>query len=181
MTINSQIHSGLKETHKFFEQMRQAYFWSKVSVGKPTRCWEWKSTLSGRGYGNFTINNKPVLAHRFAYELCYGAIEPGMQICHRCDNPKCVNPRHLFQGTPKENTQDCISKGRKTTCPGEKNGMFGKIGERSPSAKLTNEKVLEIRRIYAAKELFQTEIAAKFGITQGLVSAVIRRAVWTHI
>ena len=75
-------------------------------------------------------------AHRLSYEMRYGAIPVGMFVCHKCDNPKCVNPEHLFLGAAKENTQDCVKKGRlnpksfKNLVPGKK-GYLGAAVERN--------------------------------------------------
>src|SRR5678816_769446 len=99
-------------------------FWKHVKRAQGDGCWIWtadkmtsqqkRRTQRGAGYGNFMINGctKRVFAHRFSWELHFGPIPPGMLVCHRCDNPSCVRPDHLFLGTHKDNTQDMIRKGR---------------------------------------------------------------------
>lgn len=82
-------------------------FWDKVDIKEPDDCWEWQAGFNGR-YGSF--NNG--YAHRFSWELHNSKIPDGMYICHTCDNPKCVNPNHLFAGTQKDNMQDMVKKGR---------------------------------------------------------------------
>ncbi len=88
-------------------------FWSKVDKRGPDECWPWKADLTSNGYGAFKLaTGKKVRAHRFAWELTHGPIPPGMSACHKCDNPPCCNPGHLFLGTNADNTHDAQKKGR---------------------------------------------------------------------
>jgi len=93
-------------------------FWRKVEKEKSTvfyfgtRCWEWTAAITKVGYGELTIRQNVLLAHRVSYELAFGEIPRGLLICHNCDNRKCVNPHHLFLGTHKDNTHDMMKKGR---------------------------------------------------------------------
>jgi len=84
-------------------------FW--IRVNKADACWEWQGPLK-RGYGSFYYDHHQGTAHRFSWELHRGQIPAGLQVCHTCDNPKCVRPDHLFLGTCKDNIQDCHRKGR---------------------------------------------------------------------
>lgn len=101
-------------------------FWAKVQIGSPNDCWPWTGTHV-RGYGRFWIGSRtdgsrrPVIASRFLYAQQVGEIPDGMQVLHRCDNPPCVNPHHLFLGTARDNVVDMLVKGRqanqrKTSC-----------------------------------------------------------------
>jgi len=94
-------------------------FWDKVN--KTDSCWNWISYIQGN-YGKFWLNGGPKLAHRVSWELYNDAIPKDMYICHKCDNTICVNPNHLFIGTPKDNTLDMIKKNRQSNRKGEDNG-----------------------------------------------------------
>ena len=88
-------------------------FWEKVDRRGFDECWLWKGGKTKTGYGGFWTGERQDMAHRVSYELHYGPIPEGHYVCHHCDNPPCCNPYHLFEGTPTDNVQDMISKGRR--------------------------------------------------------------------
>lgn len=94
----------------------QNRFWAKVDKGSDAECWEWTASRNSYGYGQLAVvlpsGKRPRLAHRLSWELHVGPIPEGMCILHRCDNPPCVNPSHLFIGTKADNYRDMRAKGR---------------------------------------------------------------------
>tara|TARA_R110000751_G_C13691239_1_gene472360 strand:- start:309 stop:848 length:540 start_codon:yes stop_codon:yes gene_type:complete len=130
-------------------------------------CWLWNKARITKGYGHLRRDGTMVLAHRAMFEMFVGPIPDGMFVLHKCDNPPCVNPEHLFLGTQKENMADKIAKGRGNHAKGEANS----------SAKLTEAQVLEIR---SATEIHR-EIGVLFGVAQQTVSNIKNRRTWQHI
>lgn len=153
-------------------------FWSKVNRAGDSACWLWIGGCTGDGYGAFAaVNRRLIPAHRFAYEQCVGPIPEGLFVCHHCDNPPCVNPKHLFAGTNRDNVLDAMRKGR---WPKQDGNPYAVRGEQQGLSKLTNAQVLEIRRL-AAQGISQYVIKDIFGVTQANVSAIVRRETWKHI
>lgn len=133
-------------------------------------CWEWAASKNIRGYGRFRLQGregKTVMAHRFSYELYAGPIPNGLQILHKCDNPGCVNPDHLWPGTQKENMADKNAKGR---------GNYN-LGSKCHNAVLTEEQVMAIR----ADRRKQRLIAADYGIRRNHVSMIKTGKLWAHV
>lgn len=104
--------------------------------------------------------------------LHHGEIPAGLAVLHRCDNPRCVNPAHLFLGTQIDNIADMVAKGRQR---GDH-----RPGSKCPTAKLTEAQAIEIKRRGGAGEV-HTRLAAEFGLSQASVSALVRGETWPHL
>lgn len=129
-------------------------------------CWEWQGCRP-RGYGQIRLDGGMRLAHRAAWKAFRGPIPDGLCVLHRCDNPPCLNPEHLFIGTRADNNADKAAKGRArgAVMPGRSN----------PSAKLTED---EVRQIRASVGQTQRALAARFGVTQPQICAIRLRKSW---
>jgi hypothetical protein len=175
----------------------EARFWKKVDKYGPTmphmetQCWVWTASLSF-GYGQFKAGGQILKVHRVAWILSNGQIAHdgsfhGICVCHRCDNPSCCNPAHLFLGTQRDNADDRTRKGR--TVKG--NEHYSKLRpERVPRGnthysrlrpRLADAQVLEIRAIYAAGSITQRNLAAQFGVSKPTIGRIINRKIWKHV
>lgn len=141
-------------------------FWSKVDTSGD--CWVWTAERTKDGYGRFALHGRSRRAHRVAYLLCIGQIPDGLFVCHRCDNPPCCNPAHLFLGTDLDNVNDSITKGRHTR------------GERTGSAKLCEADVIDIRYFYATG-MSITRLAPLYGIAVRTARSIVARETWKHV
>jgi len=152
-------------------------FEASFTRGAADECWEWTKARHKAGYGAIGANGRRAYGHRVSYELNVGPIPPGMCVLHRCDNPPCVNPSHLFLGTLRDNTQDMLRKGRHRT-----NNVRGDdhwlrrspravAGERNPAAKLSTAQATNLR-IALALGARQVDCAEWFGIDQTSVSRI---------
>lgn len=145
-------------------------FWKKVAVSRSEDCWPWLAgKFDERGYGCYQVAGRCRRAHRYAYEIAVGPIPAGMHVCHKCDNPSCVNPSHLFLGTHDDNMADKLTKGRAPR------------GEQNAAAKLTAPQVIEIRRRAAEREATNAMLAKEFGVSTVMVSKIVRRRNWRSI
>jgi len=145
-------------------------FWAKVD--KTGDCWNWTGSKHKKtGYGRFGFMGRLVYPHRLAYELEIGKIPKGLLVCHRCDNPSCVRPTHLFLGTDASNAADKVRKGRMKPTHGEYNGL----------AKLTERDVLKIRKHHAAGGITMTAIGKQYKVTVQAINQIIKRRNWAHI
>lgn len=132
-------------------------------------CWEWVGHKDPNGYGRLNIGGKPILAHRISYMLQYGDVPDEMDVLHKCDTPKCVNPEHLFLGTQADNVRDMHEKGRAL-----------KRGLKGTEHNLAKLDEAAVRAIRASTEP-DGKVAAAFGIARTTVSDIRKRRSWAHI
>jgi hypothetical protein len=148
-------------------------FWSQVDkLNGPisplgTRCWLWTGAKSGNGYGIKMVDDQTKSAHAVAFFLAY-SVWPKGRACHKCDNPPCVRPDHIFEGTAKENTADMVAKGRHSH------------GERHYAAKLTDIQVIEAIHKRSQGALFR-ELAKEYGVPRKCISDAVNGVTWKHI
>ena len=161
---------------------RTGPFESYVSMSEEG-CWEWQGFRNAQGYGEYRHKK----AHRVSWELANGQIPDGLYVCHKCDNPSCVRPDHLFLGTAKDNVHDMITKGRAHFIGSdgrEPSGFVGKNkGEQHRSAKLTESQVITIRSRFVSRCPINgaAALAAEYGVGQDSIRRIVRRDKWRHI
>jgi hypothetical protein len=180
-----------------------ARFWSKVNKNGPLpdqsnphyagldRCWVWTGEKIKCGYGRIRIGKKKLLAHRVAWVSKNGNIPHdgsahGICAMHRCDRRECTNPAHLFLGSNFDNVRDKEVKGRGNQPSGDRNGSrvhpeSRPRGEANTKAKLTTEKVIQIRAEHATGRFTQSVLSAMFGVCRSTIGRIIRHKYWAHV
>jgi predicted XRE-type DNA-binding protein len=144
-------------------------FWPKVATGD--HCWEWRGYRDSNGYGRFSIGtqahrSRTLLAHRVAWELTYGPIPTGQHVLHRCDNPSCVRPDHLFLGDQRANNADRDMKDRV------------RHGAQHPNAKLTPRQVEQVRTLATTGAISQRGIGRALGVRHSTVADILKGKTW---
>lgn len=148
-------------------------------VAPENGCMEWMNTRTKDGYGKTKVKGKTMGAHRAAWIAFRGPIPASLLVCHTCDNPCCINPEHLFLGTPKSNMADKMKKGRYRGGPKSWHST-ARRGERHPSAKLKDAQVVEIKRLLANGTSLQV-IAPIFGVSESCVRFIHVGKTWNHV
>jgi len=181
-------------TRSWSQEPLSTRFWRQVR--KTNTCWVWTGTCHSNGYGQVYVGGegyKKLLAHRASWILMKGEIPPGVFVLHHCDNKRCVNPKHLFLGSQKDNIQDMLEKRRHgfwlhpdSPARGDKNGarLYPERltrGENLWSAKLSEEDVKEIRRLYAAGILTQKSLRERYEVCKSTIQAILNRKTWKHV
>lgn len=144
-----------------------ADFYDSIPFRPKHGCWEWSGRKCACGYGAFSLRGKEWKSHRLSWQHVNGSIPDGMCVCHKCDNPSCVNPEHLFLGTHADNMSDMSDKGRRVNPKGEANG----------GAKITARDVAAIR----SDDRGHREIAVEYGISRSMVGRIKRLEKWAHL
>lgn len=144
-------------------------FWKKVEQGP--NCWTWKGSFYPEGYGQFWVNSqgRSVGAHRVSYQIQFKDLKPKLFVCHSCDNKKCVNPKHLWLGTWRDNIDDMLNKNRNAK------------GSKSGTAKIEEPDVSLIRGLYERQWLKPDDIAKTFNLDKSTIFDIINKKTWRHV
>ncbi len=152
-----------------------------VDQTTPDACWLWRGPVNRDGYGRMHYHGSRWLAHRLSYLLVTN-IDPGrLCVLHRCDTPACINPRHLFLGTQSDNNADMKAKQRHASGPRHHWFRHKLRGSNSPSAKLTDDDVAEIRRLYSDRSQTTRSIGDRFQIAESTVTQIATGKKWSHL
>lgn len=147
-------------------------FWNKVKRRSAQRCWEWTAYRNPLGYGMFWYEKRLQLAHRVSWKIHNGVFNEKLCVLHSCDNPSCVNPRHLWLGTRTDNNNDKVRKGRAQRMFGEENGR----------ARLTEAQVLELRRLWKTEKYTIPQLSERFGgVPEPTLHHAITGYTWSHL
>jgi hypothetical protein len=149
----------------------QERFWGKVDITTDKNCWLWQGCPSTRGYGRFSFRGYNYKAHRVAYFLATGRIDNELMVLHKCDVRLCCNPRHLYQGDAKQNTQDALQRGHHTRVFGESNGK----------TKLTEGQVKLIRKSYKRGLVTQKSLALRYGVGETTIYYICTGERWKDL
>lgn len=160
------INSGMKSKRPIEER-----FWEKVDKKSNESCWNFIGA-NNQGYGQLYVSKgKKIRANRLSYEIHFGKISDNLVVCHRCDNPSCVNPKHLFAGSQKDNITDMHSKNRGNTPKGSNHA----------NAKVTEDQVIEIRKLYSEKSMRIADISRLYNASQSSIDDIVHYKTWKHV
>lgn len=142
-------------------------FWSKTEVTWPSKCWNWRGPKYHFGHGVFAFRRKPARAHRISWIIANGEIPEGQLVLHKCDNPACVNPNHLYLGSSKDNNRDMVNRGRQYTRKGI-------------AYKFTFEIAKKIRARYKAEKISCEKLAREYNVSYTTMNLLLRGKTWSE-
>lgn len=145
-------------------------FLSRVDMKSDSDCWLWTGRTNPDGYGQFDCQNTAIASHRYMWSILNGEIPSDMVICHKCDNPPCCNPQHLFMGTVQDNVRDRDTKGRQANHSGTKNGR----------AVLSEAEVLRVRALRDSGVTYKG-IAREMGVSEGCINHILNGRHWIGV
>lgn len=154
----------VKERYQIKKYSCHELFEKSYVINNESGCWEWIGNLNAWGYGRLNYKSQHFAAHRYSYEYFHGQIPDNIYVCHKCDNPKCVNPDHLFLGDAKSNMADKVRKGRH-------------VGSR----KLSADDVKEIRNLLYSNSATRRELSIRFDVGRTCIDDVFNRKTWRNI
>ena len=159
----------------FFMNLKEKFYKYLPDILDKDKCWEWKGSINHLrgGYGSISHNKKHLKAHRVSYELYYGEPLGDLHCLHKCDNPSCVNPLHLFAGTNHDNVMDKVNKGR---CH---NGY--QKGEHNGASKLKDADVIQIRELYNNQNYTTIKLGKMYGVHRSTISYIVNNKTYTHL
>ena len=168
--FDNPVNKAWKVFNKYCKRTGQSPDCNKAGYGDLKACWDWLGGLNEDGYGHANAFGGTFKAHRLSYKLHIGEIDTGAQVLHKCDNPKCVNPDHLFIGTPLTNMRDKMIKGR---------GNHAR-GARAGSTRLIESQILEIRSL-RKQGVKSKKLAEQFGVSQAAICHIVSGRNWSYI
>lgn len=174
--------------YKIYPEDIMTYLIKRINIIYPTNCWEWKGGKNKQGYGLLKYENKNWSSHRLSYHVFNQKIPDNMIVCHKCDNPTCINPSHLFIGTYKDNMEDMYNKGRGFKSKKAPQLLGPKIpiqfrrlkGEDSPLSKLCDEQVVTIIKLLKAG-CRGVDVAKEFKVHISTISLIKNGKRWKHL
>ena len=172
MTCNNKLCVNV-EHMELYNKPKTDYirFMTFIKINKDSGCWEWQGATKFYGYGSFRFEDKNWAAHRWIFTHKNGPIEDKLSVCHKCDNPKCCNIKHLFIGTHKENMKDMKEKKRGVAPKGENNGH----------SKFSDKRVIELREEYKLGKLNIAEIARREKVSKSSMNSILKGKTYKHL
>lgn len=161
-----------------------ARFWAMARKGPG--CWEWTGARKRTGYGHFGLKGRTQIAHRISWRMHHGEIPDDLCVLHRCDNPPCVNPEHLWLGTQADNVRDMETKGRKRAASGNRNGSrlhpeSRPRGVAVAISRMTADSVREARQRYTLGGETIAGLSRSFGVGETTIRNIVKNRTWRHI